>query len=148
MRKISLPNIVAGLLSLIFIYAGTTKALEASSFYKDVQMYHLLTDGTAWYLAHYLPWLEIVTGIGLIVKHTRKSACILIITALAVFMFAISSAWARGLNIECGCFGETIDHSSYIWVLIRDFFMLLAALYLFGSASSGQSSPNTIIKSA
>jgi uncharacterized membrane protein YphA (DoxX/SURF4 family) len=134
--KTPIQSGIAFVLALVFIYAGTVKAFDGSAFYHDIRLYHLVSDDTAWYVARYLPWLEIVAGFGLIWKYTRSSASILIATLLLIFTGAISSAWARGLNIECGCFGNTSGLSSYPWILARDLALLLAAFYLIPSKLS------------
>jgi len=130
--------ILAWLLSLIFIYAGMIKASAPSLFYHDIRMYHILSDGNAWYLAHYLPWLEIVVALGLMRMSTRGAASMIISFLLLIFSLAIASAWMRGLNIECGCFGDQGGRPPYVWILIRDLVMLLVALYLLRSALAGQ----------
>ncbi len=123
-------NSVIIILALIFIYAGALKAWDAPAFYRNIRMYHLMPEGAAWYVAHYLPWLEIITGAALLWKRSRCAASFIISGSLLVFMLAILSAWMRGLNIDCGCFGETAGKSNYYWVLSRDLLMLAAALYL------------------
>jgi putative oxidoreductase len=128
--KAPVQSSIAVILALFFIYAGIIKASDRSAFYHDIRSYHLVSDELAWYLAHYLPWLEISTGFGLIWKGTRNSASILIVALLIIFTGAISSAWGRGLNIECGCFGKASSVLSYPWILVRDIALLLAALYL------------------
>jgi len=136
--KLAPQTTLAWLLSLIFIYAGIVKALAPSSFYHDIRMYQFLSDGNAWYLAHYLPWLEIVVAIGLLRMSTRGAASIIIAFLLLIFSVAIASAWTRGLNIKCGCFGDHSGRSDYVWILIRDLVMFLVALYLLRSALVGQ----------
>jgi putative oxidoreductase len=128
--KIPIRNSIAFVLALVFIYAGAVKLFDPSAFYQDIRLYHLVSDDIAWYMAHYLPWLEIIIGAGLILKYTRSSASILVATLLLIFTGAIFSAWVRGLNIECGCFGKTSGMSNYPWILARDLALLLAAFYL------------------
>jgi uncharacterized membrane protein YkgB len=55
--------------------------------------------------------------------------------ALAVFIVAIVSAWARGLDIDCGCFGKGNISSNYTWLLVRDLLMLASAVYVVRSSS-------------
>lgn len=69
-----------------------------------------------------LPVLEIIVGLLLLLGlFTRVSALIGTLMMLA-FIAGISSVWARGLSIDCGCFsqgGET-DSPKYLWEIIRD----------------------------
>jgi len=49
-------------------------------------------------------------------------------------MFSIASAWARGLQIDCGCFGgggpAHADAAKYVSELARDFGLLVLAAWL------------------
>ena len=51
-----------------------------------------------------------------------------------IFIIAIAQAWARGLNIDCGCFGGggTIEpgQTQYLQEIIRDVGLVLLAWYL------------------
>ena len=53
---------------------------------------------------------------------------------MIVFIAAISQAWARGLSIDCGCFGGggTVDpgETKYLSEILRDIGLALLALYL------------------
>jgi hypothetical protein len=53
---------------------------------------------------------------------------------MVLFIAAISQAWARGLSIDCGCFGGggTVDpgETKYLSEILRDSGLALLALYL------------------
>ncbi len=54
---------------------------------------------------------------------------------LVAFIVGIASAWARGLQIECGCFGggggPAVNASAaYPWELARDVGLLAASAWL------------------
>jgi len=53
---------------------------------------------------------------------------------LVVFVGAVASAWARGLQIDCGCFGDggevAAGRTAYPAEILRDLALLLAALAL------------------
>jgi uncharacterized membrane protein YphA (DoxX/SURF4 family) len=130
-----ITSILAFILAVIFIYAGVLKTMDATGFYKSIRIYQLLPSNLAWYLAHYLPWLEIAIGLGLLLKWLRAVAALMASVALLIFIAAIISAWWRGLDIECGCFGKSDISNNYGWLMIRDVLMLAASLYMFGSVS-------------
>ena len=50
------------------------------------------------------------------------------------FMIAISQAWARGLSIDCGCFGGggqvPEGEANYLTPLLRDTGLALLGIYL------------------
>ena len=118
------------ILGVVFVCAGVLKIMDPVAFYHNIVLYHLMDDDFSWRLAHYLPWLEVIAGVGVINRVSRPSSALVLAVLLLVFMGVVGSAWNRGLNIECGCFGRFSGTRSYSWVLIRDFVLLLAILYL------------------
>lgn len=119
---------VAGL----FVYAGLLKVVNPSAFLADIENYRLLPYGVAVATALYLPFVEITAGIGMLVAPLRREAVLLLGSMLIVFIVAIASAWARGLDITCGCFGGSQDEpASYTWLIFRDL-LILGAVVLGG----------------
>jgi uncharacterized membrane protein YphA (DoxX/SURF4 family) len=59
---------------------------------------------------------------------------------LIVFIAAVSSAWARGLSIDCGCFGGggqvAPGQTKYLQEILRDVGLLLLAGWLWLSPAS------------
>ena len=59
---------------------------------------------------------------------------------MLLFIAGISQAWARGLSIDCGCFGGggTINpkDTKYLPEIARDTGLVLISLYLFRYPSS------------
>lgn len=111
----------------VFIYAGALKVIDPARFAKDVDNYHLLPPGVVAAVALYLPWLEILCGLALAIGVLRVGATLLLGGMLVAFIVALSSAWARGLDINCGCFGHGASKSNYPLALPLDA-VLLAAL--------------------
>ncbi len=109
----------------LFIYAGTQKLLDPAAFQIDISNYQLVPFSAAGALAVYLPWLEILSGAALLGR--RPAGAILLLLMTLVFTIAIASAWARGLNINCGCFGGGETATNYPLALARNF-LLLAGL--------------------
>ena len=132
-------------LAVIFIYAGIQKFLQPDVFFEEIEAYRLLPNAVAYFGAYFLPPLEIVVGIGILFKATMKWSALLIIALNVVFIFAILSAWIRGLDIDCGCFGESdepIAHYSiyYAKIIIRDFLFIImgAAIFLYKHQAAKQ----------
>ena len=71
----------------IFIYAGIVKAMDPLQFAIDIDNYKILPWGIGMRLAFYLPWLEILCGLALIVRRLYAGA-LSILAALIVFWFA------------------------------------------------------------
>ncbi len=115
----------------IFVYAGALKAKDPNQFFADIQGFHLLPHFFSVALALYLPWLEIVGGLSLVTKKYSTGASFLLAALMVVFLFALGSGWARGLDITCGCFGNQLNHTNYPWLISRDLLILGALVFLF-----------------
>jgi putative oxidoreductase len=89
----------------IFVVAGVLKVLDPARFAADIDHFRLLRYFAVAPLALYLPWLEIICGLAVFVRAWRRSALLLLLALTIVFIAAITSAWMRGLDIRCGCFG-------------------------------------------
>jgi uncharacterized membrane protein YphA (DoxX/SURF4 family) len=81
-----------------------------------------------------LPWLEIGAGILIILGVAIRYASIFGGVLMLLFIVAISQAWARGLTIDCGCFGGggqvAASETKYLPEIIRDAGLALLALFL------------------
>lgn len=127
------------LLSAVFIYAGALKVFTPADFYESISAYRLLPNEFAYASAYLLPPIEIILGAGLFFKRYERVAALLILFLNILFIAAISSAWCRGLDIFCGCFGRggSSVHAAYLSDILRDtFFILLALVVLFGAGKS------------
>jgi len=110
----------------LFVYAGVVKGLRPGVFLGDVESYRLLPYRAAWAVAFYLPPLEIVCGVGLLFGASRGAAAWLLAGLMLVFLVALGAAWARGLEIACGCFGGAggSGATNYLWLVVRDLLIL------------------------
>ena len=70
-----------------------------------VRSYEMLPIPLANFLGYTLPWIEIGMGLLLIVGVAVKISGALGALTMLAFIIAIAQAWARGLSIDCGCFG-------------------------------------------
>ncbi|WP_280791045.1 MauE/DoxX family redox-associated membrane protein [Blastococcus sp. CT_GayMR16] len=65
-----------------------------------------------------------------------RTAAIAAAVLLVVFLVGVGSAWARGLRIDCGCFGNggevAAGETAYPLEVLRDVGLLLIALLLAG----------------
>jgi hypothetical protein len=86
-----------------------------------VQRYAILPTSLAVPFAYILPFFEIGIGLymagGLFVRGTSLVGTLL----FAVFLTAQISAWARGISLDCGCFGTAIQTAVGPLTIIRDF---------------------------
>jgi uncharacterized membrane protein YphA (DoxX/SURF4 family) len=119
----------------VLLLAGALKIGNLQKSAMAVRAYELLPVSLANLLGYALPWVEIGVGLLLITgAAVRISGLIGAITMLA-FIIAISQAWARGLSIDCGCFGGggAIDpeDTKYLSEIIRDLGLFILGIYLY-----------------
>ncbi|WP_309382432.1 MauE/DoxX family redox-associated membrane protein [Cerasicoccus frondis] len=107
-----------------FIWTSVGKIADPVEFYRSILNYQLLGERMAWWVALFLPWLEVFAGLGVMPPFTRKGGLFWLVAMLTVFITALLSALARGLNIDCGCTGGA--GSSVTFALVRNCFLLAA----------------------
>lgn len=122
------------LLGGVWIAAGVLKLADPSSAVRAVRAYRILPEAVVPAVGHGLPALEIVVGLLLVVGlGVRLVAAISGLLFLA-FVVGIASAWARGLQIDCGCFGgggfAADATAKYPWEIARDVALLVASALL------------------
>ena len=118
----------------ILLYAGYLKAFTPEKSMMAVRAYELLPIWLANIFGLVLPWLEIGAGILLIIGVGIRYAAIFGSALMIAFIIAIAQAWARGLSIDCGCFGDggAVDPSEtkYLETILRDIGFALLGFYL------------------
>jgi uncharacterized membrane protein YphA (DoxX/SURF4 family) len=81
-----------------------------------------------------LPVVEIAVGLLLVAGLLTRAAAAAGGLLMLVFVGGIVSAWARGLSIDCGCFGTggpvTPGETAYLPDLLRDLGLLALAAWL------------------
>ena len=81
-----------------------------------------------------LPFVEVVIGALLILGSLTRFMAVLGGFTMIVFIIAIAQAWARGLNIDCGCFGGggsvAPGETKYLQEILRDIGLVFLAAYL------------------
>ena len=123
------------LLGFLFIYSGVIKIDDSGYFVKSLDNYKLLPPEFVNFSALLIPAIELIIGafllLGIFVKETALVADIMMI----VFIAAIITAIARGLDIECGCFGTSDGTRVGLIKIIENIFILTgcALLSVFGS---------------
>jgi uncharacterized membrane protein YphA (DoxX/SURF4 family) len=113
----------------LFVYAGAVKVLEPLDFAQNVRNYQLVGQSLSFVAAIILPWLEILAGLALILGVWTRGAA-LVVTGLLVFFTVLTAVtMARGLDVDCGCFGSLSRKSGWS-VVLEDLGMLALGLAL------------------
>ncbi|MBN2001623.1 DoxX family membrane protein [candidate division KSB1 bacterium] len=123
----------------VFIYAAAGKIANPAGFANEVDNYRMLPYILVTLMAAILPWVEMICGLMLLLGKWVRGTSVLIIIMNVVFIIAISSAMARGLDIECGCFKIGGEGAKVGFIrLIEDFIFLAGAAILYYFYSVGQ----------
>lgn len=122
------------LLGGVFIYAAALKIADPAGFATDIQHFRLLPYPLTLGLGLYLPWLEIICGVSVLCRWRERCALLLLAGLCFVFSVALASAWYRGLDINCGCFGHGTAASDLPLAFARSLLLGLVALFLFKQA--------------
>jgi uncharacterized membrane protein YphA (DoxX/SURF4 family) len=122
-------------LGVVLLLAGYLKAQSPSKAQMAVRAYRLLPVGIANFFGLVLPWLEMGAGILLIVGIAVRYSSLFGGALMLLFVGAISQAWARGLSIDCGCFGGggevAAGHTKYLQEILRDLGLAAMAIFLY-----------------
>ena len=98
------------LIGLILLVAALTKIGDAADFARQIHHYRLLPFGLENLVAITLPWIELVIALVLLLGLAPRAGGVAGAGIMALFVLVVAAAVARGLDIECGCFG-TADAS-------------------------------------
>ncbi len=142
MNGVQLIGVGAGLLArvlvgTIWVVAGVLKLPDPHENVRVVRAYDLLPERVVPVVGHGLPVLEILVGLCLLLGLLTRAAAAVSALLLVAFVVGVASAWARGLSIECGCFGGGAGpaanaRAKYPWEIARDIGLLLLSAWLVG----------------
>jgi uncharacterized membrane protein YphA (DoxX/SURF4 family) len=138
------------LLAGVWLVAGGAKVGDLAASVRAVHAYDILPYAASRVVGATLPFVEIAVGLLLLVGFATRLAAAVSAGLMAMFVAGIASAWARGLRIDCGCFGGggelAADRSpSYGWEIARDVALLAVAVYLVLRPTSRLSLDNALI---
>jgi uncharacterized membrane protein YphA (DoxX/SURF4 family) len=129
-----LATVARLLLGGVFVIAGLLKLPDPAAAVRAVRAYRLLAEALVGPVAFGLPVVEIAVGLALLAGIFVRTAAIAAAALLVVFLVGVGSAWARGLQIDCGCFGGggqvAAADTAYPGEVARDLGLLLVALAL------------------
>ena len=118
-------------LGRVFIYASLDKIKHPDLFAEAVYNYQLLPEIAVNLVAISLPWLELLSGILLVLGLWMEGSILILSGLMVVFIGALGINLARGLDVHCGCFITQSSDPITILTLFRDSLFLLLAFYLF-----------------
>jgi uncharacterized membrane protein YphA (DoxX/SURF4 family) len=114
-------------LGIIFVYAAWVKLRDPwQLFAMSIDAYRILPLQYVELAAHAIPWLELAVGLMLIAGFWLRISGTIVSLLLLTFFALMVRAYAKGMAIDCGCFGpgEAISWKT----LLRDGTLVAAAL--------------------
>lgn len=118
----------------VWIWAGLLKVGDPAASVAAVRAYQVLPYDVAETVGHLLPMFEVVLGACLALGLLTRVSGVLSAALLTAFIGGIVSVWARGIEIDCGCFGgggpDPDAFSKYPWEIARDAGLWLASAFL------------------
>lgn len=121
-------------LAAVWLVSGTLKVTDPDQTYVAVRAYDVLPGAGVEIVAALLPWVELALGLLLLAGIGLRLVAALSAGLLLVFVAGVAQAWARGLSIDCGCFGGggvvAPGETAYVQELLRDAGFLLMAGWL------------------
>jgi uncharacterized membrane protein YphA (DoxX/SURF4 family) len=119
----------------VLLVAGGLKVGDPDQAAAAVQAYRLLPPALGEIVGYALPIFEIAVGVLLLIGLGTRIAAVITAVLMVVFILGVASAWARGLRIDCGCFGGGGDlaagvDTKYLQEILRDLLFLGLAVWL------------------
>jgi uncharacterized membrane protein YphA (DoxX/SURF4 family) len=132
-------------LASVFISAALPKLKDPVAFAAAIDAYRTISGSWAMAAATVLPWLELIIAVGLLTPWLRRASAWIMALLLGLFIALHLSAWARGLNIDCGCFGESGSSPDYHWLILRNLALLLATIFILRIAQRNKNAPESTL---
>ena len=121
-------------LALVWLVSGAVKVSDLNQTYVAVQAYDVLPAGVVRVVAAGLPFLELALGVLLLVGLGTRVVAVVSAVVLLAFIGGVVQSWARGLTIDCGCFGGGgqvgAGATRYPQEILRDVGFLVLAVWL------------------
>jgi protein-disulfide isomerase/uncharacterized membrane protein YphA (DoxX/SURF4 family) len=120
-------------LGVIWIWAAWSKLRAPRQFVQAVRAYDATPEWLSKAIGYGLPVIELCVAVLLILGIAVRMAAITSAVLFFVFLIGLIQASARGIRLECGCFGgggATVGNTSYTLDILRDVGLLVLALYL------------------
>lgn len=108
----------------IFVWAAVSKIPQAADLAKSMAQFELVPQPLILPFSYFLPWLELFCGVALIIGVWLRTAALWANALLVVFTLALAANLIRGIEADCGCFGETKVAGGSWGTLIKNLILL------------------------
>jgi uncharacterized membrane protein YphA (DoxX/SURF4 family) len=137
-RQPAILNIIGSLLrfglAAVWLVSGAIKVADPGQFYSAVQAYKIFGADAAGLISAVVPFLELGLGLLLVLGLGTRLVALVSGLLLLAYIAGVAQSWARGLTIDCGCFGGggqvAAGQTHYLQEILRDIGFLLMASWL------------------
>jgi uncharacterized membrane protein YphA (DoxX/SURF4 family) len=131
-------------LGAILCAAGVMKLTVAWEFSESIANYRMLPAQLNQILGVVLPWWELGAGLLLLLGLWVRASALLSLALFGAFGAAVSMALARGLDIDCGCFGTGASGRVGFRTLVVDLMGLGLSLFVLRMAGKEAGEPRPV----
>jgi len=119
-------------LAAVWIFAGATKLGNHMTVTQSIEAYEIFTPYWSSLLASIIGPAELAGGLILLLGIKIRPAGWVSFGVLVLFVIGLSSAYSRGLQIDCGCFGPDPDSAGgdLLWAIARDIGLIAVTLFM------------------
>ena len=126
-----LARLIVGVVNIV---AALSKFPDPAGNVRQVRAFQILPESIVPTVGHALPTVELIIGAALLLGLLTRAFAILAALFFIAFIIGISAAWARGLEINCGCFGShgvpANPQRQYAIDIARDIGLLICCAWL------------------
>ena len=126
-RLLARPGVVRAaqlVVGLLLAWAAIAKLGDLPAFARQIHNFRILPVAGENPLAIVLPWIELTAALALVLGIRPRAGAFVAGGLLLVFTAAVALAVARGLSIECGCFGTASAMRTGAAKLLENFGLL------------------------
>jgi uncharacterized membrane protein YphA (DoxX/SURF4 family) len=132
-RGRALVVVLRWVVAAVFLAAALPKISDPTSFATDIDNYRMVPDALIGPIAVALPLLEALVGVALITGVHARGAALVASGLLVAFAAGMVQAIARGIDLDCGCFGHVVEtRVSWLTVTRNVVLTLACALVAMG----------------
>lgn len=131
----------------IFLVSGLAKISDPVRLIFTLRDFKLFPEIIVPFTAIYLPWLEFILGLLIIVGLLYRTSSLMLACLNFIFMLAILSVIVRGIEVDCGCFGLLADmlkipDMADMKAVIRNLIFIGMCIYIFRTKKTAISLEN------
>lgn len=115
---------------LMLIIASVDKMNNPIGFAKAITNYKVIGESLSMLIAVWMPYLELLVGLLLVIGFWLNAAVIWNGTLMSVFFIMVLQAYVRHLDIACGCFSIGEKGNIHLFKLFENFFLMTASYVL------------------